>query len=83
MSFVNRAVDPARCAEAARRGRANDKGVPRGGARSAKDTGEATKEARRSVEAVLAVVAHLTATAIPRTAAALGGGEQVGVCTAH
>ena len=76
-------MDPARCAEAARRGRANDKSVPRGGARSAKDTGEAIKEARRSVEAVLAVVAHLTATAIPRTAAAQRGGEQVGVCTAH
>ena len=52
-------------------------------ARRMKETGEAIKEARRSVEAVLAVVAHLTATAIPRTAAALGGGEQVGVSTAH
>jgi hypothetical protein len=44
-----------------------------------KETGEAIKEARRSVEAVLAVATHLTATVIPRTAAALGGGEQVGV----
>ena len=48
-------------------------------ARRMKETGEAIKEARRSVEAVLAVATHLTATVIPRTAAALGGGEQVGV----
>ena len=40
-----------------------------------KETGEAIKE----VEALLAVATHLTATVIPRTAAALGGGEQVGV----
>jgi hypothetical protein len=48
-------------------------------ARRLKETGEAIKEARRSVEAVLAVATHLTATVIPRTPAALGGSEQVGV----